>query len=85
MSQPISDRDLERMFCDMLDQCFGSVKIAGYEYVTSHALALVDPNAFRCGFADYISSLIDDGQIVEFCGEYYDPADVPADAEGGGQ
>lgn len=70
----ISDRAIEEMYQDCLDES-GPVKIAGYEYDTSHALRLVDPTAYRCGLADYISSLLDD-QLTEVDGEYFNTSDI---------
>lgn len=73
----ITNRELEQMYCDMLDEVYGTVKIAGYEYETSKALADIDPVAFRCGLADYISSLIGES-IWEHNGDYVD-ADPESD------
>ena len=50
-----SEYELEEQYVDTLDDVFGVVNIAGYEYATSHALKRVDPIAFRCGFSDYLS------------------------------
>lgn len=65
----ISEREIEEQFCEMLDEQ-GPCTIAGYEYDQSHALRLVDPTAYRCGLADYISSCLDD-QYFEIDGEYF--------------
>lgn len=67
----LSDHELERRYCEMLDEFYGLVKIAGYEYETSHALAQVDPTAFRCGFADWISAELGE-TLWEKNGEYFD-------------
>lgn len=70
MSQ-LTDRDLEQMYCEMLDDCYGEVIIAGYTYQTSRALAEIDPTAFRCGLSDYIDSLLGE-TIEEIDGEYFE-------------
>jgi hypothetical protein len=64
--------DREERFRDMIDSCYGdTVKIAGYEYTTSHALETLDPTAFRCGVNDYADS----ENWVEINGDYYEQAD----------
>ena len=68
--EPVSDHELDSMYREMLDEIYGPVSIAGYEYETSQALADVDPVAYRCGFSDYISSLLED-VLTEKDGKYY--------------
>lgn len=55
-----SDRDLQKMYEEMLNDCFGTVKLGGYEYEHADAFKSTDPTAYRIGFADYISSLLDE-------------------------
>lgn len=71
----ISDTELERRYNEMLDDIYPDLKIAGYDYQTSRALLSVDPTAWRCGFADYISS---DETIIEIEGNYYTESEVQA-------
>lgn len=66
-----SDNQMEQRYIEMIDEVYGEVEIAGYKYPTSKALADVDPTAFRCGFADFISSEFDNG-IIEVQGRYFD-------------
>ena len=54
-SDLLSERDIELAYEDMLDECYGTVKVAGFSYDTSYLLKSVDPIAFRCGLSDYIS------------------------------
>jgi hypothetical protein len=68
----LSERELEERYCEFLNEIYGVVKIAGYEYETARALAEIDPTAFRCGYSDWISFEIDDGRIVEISGEYHE-------------
>lgn len=58
----LTERELEQRYCDFLDEVYGTVKIAGYEYDTSRALAELDPTAFRCGFSDWLDSEL--GQTI---------------------
>jgi hypothetical protein len=74
----VSDGELDVMYREMLNDVYGTVKIAGLEFETADALISVDPVAYRCGFSDYISSLLDDS-MVEVDGEYYWSDDVAED------
>ena len=47
----IPERDIERMYEDMLDEY--PVVIGSLEYSGSHVLQNIDPIAYRCGFLDY--------------------------------
>lgn len=69
--QTLSTRVLEELYCQFLDDCYGTVRIAGYEYQTSRALAEVDPTAFRCGFADWLDAQLGE-TLWEKDGEYWD-------------
>ncbi len=53
----LTDYELEQRYNDMLDDAYGMVQIAGYEYSTSQALKEVDPIAYRVGMNDYESYL----------------------------
>lgn len=64
-AQDLSVLDEEDLFDDYLDEAFGDVKVAGYEYPTSRALKELDPTAYRCGMADYIDSLVSEGAIYQ--------------------
>ena len=41
----------------MLDECYGTISVAGMEYDTSRALYELDPIAYRVGFNDWLDSL----------------------------
>lgn len=71
----LPDHKLEARYCETLNEVYGMVKIAGYEYETADALASIDPVAFRCGLADFISSELDE-TIEEIDGKYFDLEDV---------
>lgn len=58
--------DLEDMYCDMLDEVYGEVKICGMCYgKSSRLLRDHDPTAYRCGLLDYVDSLEKDGQAFK--------------------
>lgn len=65
MSDMITEYDLEDMYKDMLDDCYGTVEIAGVTYDTSRVLKDTDPIAYQVGMSDYASSLMEDGYEVE--------------------
>jgi hypothetical protein len=58
----ITDYDLEELYEEFLDECYGTVTIGGYEYSTSDALKSVDPTAFRCGLNDWSAE-----EFIEIC------------------
>jgi len=52
----VSESDMETAHDDMLSEVFGEVEICGYKYDAARALREVDPIAYRCGYADYVSA-----------------------------
>jgi hypothetical protein len=55
----LQDYELEELYKESLDEIYGTVKVAGYEYDTSRALYELDPIAYRVGFSDWLDSLDD--------------------------
>jgi hypothetical protein len=49
--------ELEEAYNEMLNDVYGTVNIAGYEYDTSRALKEIDPIAYSVGMNDYESQL----------------------------
>ena len=49
--------EVEDAFDQMLDEIYGTVSIAGYEYDSSYALHEIDETAYRCAFNEYTSDL----------------------------
>ena len=80
MASPISDRELENLYNEFLDEVYPDCKIAGYQYSTSLALKEIDPTAYRCGMNDWIDSMLDD-TFTEIDGEYYLTADLENERE----
>lgn len=67
--------DTEQEYDNMLDECYGDVNVAGYDYATSRLLAEVDPTAYRCGLNDYFGC---SDTYYELNGEYYHIHEVDA-------
>lgn len=67
-AETLTDWALELQYNDLLDECNEPVKVCGYEYAPSSALAKLDPVAYRCGFADWIGC---NEEIVEIGCQYY--------------
>ena len=56
----LTEYEIEESYKIMLDDVYGTVIIAGYEYDTSRALYECDPIAYRVGLSDYEASLEED-------------------------
>lgn len=52
--------ELVEAYDNMLNDVYGTVNIAGYEYDTSQALKLIDEIAYNVGMSDYESSIEED-------------------------
>ena len=65
MSRLVTEAEALEMYEEMLDDCEGPVELCGMTYSASHVLREVDPVAYRCGFNDYVDSLMDDDVFVE--------------------
>lgn len=75
--ESIPEHELYQKYDEMLDECWDSVTIGGYEYTTSHAQKLVDPTAYRCGFVDWLDSQISYGTYTdEIEGKHYNQEEV---------
>lgn len=72
MAKLIFEHELESMYSDFLDECYGTIKICGLKYSASHALKEVDPVAFRYGFVDWLDAEVSDERLFYSDGEYYD-------------
>lgn len=51
-----TEDQVEDMFDDMLNDCYPTVDIAGYEYSPATALERVDPIAYRSEFLNYVDA-----------------------------
>lgn len=45
--------DTVAAYDDMLNDCYGTVNIAGCEFDTAYALNELDPIAYKCGWIDW--------------------------------
>ena len=61
----MTDYEIEESYKMMLDDVYGTVMVAGYEYDTSRALYELDPIAYRVGLSDYESQLEQDEEDEE--------------------
>lgn len=61
----LTDRELEQMFDDSFNDCFGNVTIGIYEYNASYALKNVDEIAYREAFLDWLDDQITNEEIFE--------------------
>jgi hypothetical protein len=52
----MQDYELEEFYKESLDEAWGTVMVAGYEYDTSRALYELDPIAYRVGFSDFLAT-----------------------------
>ena len=50
--------DTEELYANMLDDCYGEVKIAGYSFSTSRALKELDPTALNVVTGDRFEAVI---------------------------
>lgn len=74
--EEVTTSDLEKRYCDMLDDVYPDLSIAGLGgYQTSRVLASADPIAFRCGLSDFISLELGE-TLEEVDGKYFDIDDV---------
>jgi hypothetical protein len=68
-----SDRDLEQMFDEMLDECHEPTKFGCLSYDPSTVLKRVDPVAYREEFLNYLDCLMGDRIVFEHTdGSYHD-------------
>jgi hypothetical protein len=79
-----SDRDLEEMFDEALDECREPVKLGCLSYDVSIVLKRVDPIAYRQDFLHYLDLLMADRIVFEHTdGSYHDrPEDEPNESRG---
>ena len=63
--QVISEREAYERYDDMIDECYGDIKILDLAYAHSDVLKDFDAITYRCGFNDYTASLEEDNIYVE--------------------
>ena len=60
----IKEYEAKEMYDDFLDEIYGQVNIAGYEYSTAYALKEIDPVAYEEDFRNFADSLLEQGIAV---------------------
>ena len=68
--------DGEEMFEELLDECYPEVKVGCCTFSPSQVMKELDPVCFEIGVTENLDSLVEDGQLYEYDGQYYDLADI---------
>ena len=63
--------DAEALFEELLEELYPAYEIGYSTFTAADILKELDPTAFRIGAQEHIGSLIEDGEIYECDGEYY--------------
>lgn len=63
--EPLDETDLYDMYNDMLDETSETIIVGNMTMEPSVVLKECDPIAYECGYSDYISFLLEDGDIIE--------------------
>ena len=64
------------MFEELLDECYPEVKVGCCTFSPSQVMKELDPVCFEIGVTENLDSLVEDGQLYEYDGQYYDLADI---------
>ena len=68
--------DEEELFEELLNDCYPLVEIGSCTFYPADIMKELDPTCFRIGTQEHIDSLIQDGEIYESDGEYYQVFDI---------
>jgi hypothetical protein len=60
-----SDYQLDKMFCEFLDEVYGDIDICGYKYQPSRALREVDPVCYREVYNNWLDFQLTDKMFFE--------------------
>jgi hypothetical protein len=69
---PLTERQKEKIFDDMLDDCHQAVNLGYHTFRSSEIIKKLDPIAYRCDMADHFDSI----GIEEIDGEEYLTSDI---------
>ena len=61
----LSEYEAKANYDALLDESYPVVSLGFSEFYPSDILKNCDPIAYRCGFADYVDMLADEGTMVE--------------------
>ena len=68
--------DDEALFDEMLDECYPEIELGCCSWSPSHVMSELDPTAYRIGVQEHIDSLVEDCQLYESDGDYYQVFDI---------
>jgi hypothetical protein len=68
--------DDEALFDEMLDECYPEIELGCCSWTPSHVMSELDPTAYRIGVQEHIDSLVEDCQLYESDGDYYQTFDI---------
>jgi len=68
--------DDEELFDEMLDECYPEIELGCCSWSPSHVMNELDPTAYRIGVQEHIDSLVEDCQLYESDGDYYQVFDI---------
>jgi len=68
--------DEEELFDEMLDECYPEIELGCCSWTPSHVMSELDPIAYRIGVQEHIDSLVEDCQLYESDGDYYQVFDI---------
>jgi hypothetical protein len=68
--------DDEALFDEMLDECYPEIELGCCSWSPSHVMSELDPIAYRIGVSEQVSSLVEDCQLYESDGDYYQVFDI---------
>lgn len=63
--------ELNDMYDDFLNDCYGLVTVAGMQFGTARLLKQADPIAYDIGFTDWLDQQIEEGFIIESGNKYF--------------
>jgi hypothetical protein len=68
--------DDEELFDEMMDECYPEIEIGCCSWQPSYAMKELDPTAYRIGVSEHADSLVQDDQLYECDGDYYQMFDI---------
>ena len=68
--------DGDEMFEELLDECYPEVKVGCCTFSPSQVMKELDPICFNIGVTENLDSLVQDGQLYEYSGDYYRMEDL---------
>lgn len=63
--EAVFEHEVEEMFDEMLNECHEAVLIGYGTYYPADILRELSPTDYRIGLSEYLSNLIEDGELTE--------------------